>query len=64
MDDTGMIDGTALETADASSSPRMTTRLLHMVRVDGIEHFYWELEAALDLLAAEPDADFELITVH
>lgn len=46
------------------TGPRLTTRMLHMVRVDGVEHFYWDLEPALDLLAAEPDADFELITVH
>ena len=36
---------------------RVTTRKLHMVRVDGIEHFYWELGPALDLLAAEPEAE-------
>lgn len=54
--------GDALEGEE--SGQRITTRKLHMVRVDGVEHFYWDLAPALDLLAAEPDADFELITVH
>lgn len=43
---------------------RVISRRLHMVRVDGIEHFYWELAPALELLAVEPEADFEIITVH
>lgn len=49
---------------DPVDEPVMTARWLHMVRIDGIEHYYWELEDAMDKLRDEPDADFECVTVH
>jgi len=50
--------------SDTLDEPAATLRCLHLVRVDGIEHYYWELADAMDKFRDEPDADFECVTVH
>lgn len=57
-------DAQAWTAANADPSSSAPPRFLHLVRVDGIEFIFWELEQALDKLAEEPEARFERITVH
>ncbi len=58
------MSGHVPQESKSTKAPEMTARYLHMVRVDGIEHYYWELEDAMEKLRDEPDADFECVTVH
>lgn len=37
---------------------------LHLVRIDDLEYYFFEIEDAIAKLTEEPEAEYERITIH